>query len=450
MAVEAERASASPLQSLIDRAPISGIQVRVVLLCALVFVVEGVDLNLVPVLAPSIARAWSLEPAVFGIIFSSGPVGLIIGGFGIGYIADRIGRRWALIATMALMTVATVATAYTTNVTELLICRVLTGIGFGGVIPASTSLVSEFLPTRTRTSVVAFIILGQSFGGILTALLMQTPLGAGSWQTVILNVSALCAITTVVLVMFLPESPRYLLLRKPDGYALKHTLRRLRVTSIPAQPPMLAESQGGFGQIAELFRDGRALGTCLLWATFIGVCFTVSFFTNWLPLIYTESGQPSAVGVAASSAYYFGGVIGGLVLPLFCTRWNVNVVLMIVILAGAGSTVALGSVLGPGAPLSHVFPFICGVFVPGAFYMLYPPAVGFYSTAIRSTGVGAAVAFGRIGNLASPAVAGFMLEAHYGAASVFWAMAAPMLASFVALAMFHRLTGGSDCADAAR
>jgi AAHS family 4-hydroxybenzoate transporter-like MFS transporter len=89
MVVEPDGAPSSPLQSLIDKAPITGIQVRVVLLCALVFVVEGIDLNLIPVLAPSIADAWSLPSSLFGIIFSSGPVGSILGGFGIGYVADR-------------------------------------------------------------------------------------------------------------------------------------------------------------------------------------------------------------------------------------------------------------------------------------------------------------------------------------------------------------------------
>jgi len=147
-----------PLQSLIDEAPITSIQVRAVLLCALVFVTEGIDLNLVPLLAPAIAQSWSLPTSAFSAIFASGPVGLIVGGVSVGYFADRFGRRWALSGAMILMTLSTVATAFASSVPQLLVCRILTGIGFGGVIPAATSLVSEIMPTRTRASVVAFVV----------------------------------------------------------------------------------------------------------------------------------------------------------------------------------------------------------------------------------------------------------------------------------------------------
>jgi AAHS family 3-hydroxyphenylpropionic acid transporter len=83
---------------------------------------------------------------------------------------------------------------------------------------------------------------------------------------------------------------------------------------------------------------------------------------------------------------------------------------------------------------------LCGVFVSGSFFMLYPPAVRFYPTDIRSTGVGAAVAFGRIGNTFSPTVAGLMLGAGLAPHVVFWAMAAPLLMSCAALYLFHRRT----------
>lgn len=62
---------ASPLQALIDRAPFTPIQARVVLLCTLVTLAEGIDLNLIPLLAPAMQKAWSLDSASFGAIFAS-------------------------------------------------------------------------------------------------------------------------------------------------------------------------------------------------------------------------------------------------------------------------------------------------------------------------------------------------------------------------------------------
>ncbi len=440
--------NASPLQSLIDRGPITALQVRVVALCALAFVTEGIDLNLIPLLAPTIERHWALPASAFGAIFAAGPIGLVIGGFIAGYVADLVGRRWSLLIAMSIMTLSTLATAWVSSVPELLVCRILTGIGFGGVIPAATTLVSEFMPARVRTSLVALVILATALGTFLAAVFMKVPLIASSeWHTIILYVGAVCLATTLLLFAFLPESPRYLLLRQPQGARLQDILRRLRVTEQPAAHSATDGAAIGGNQVVELFKGGKALGTCLLWVTFIGVCWTVSFFSTWLTLIFTRAGMTDADGVNASAAYSLGAMVGGLVLPLFCVRWNVNRVLMLAILAGALSSGALGSVLALGATVSLALTFVCGVFISGAFFMLYPPAVRFYPTVMRSTGIGSAVAFGRIGNILSPKSAGWMLGAGYTPDAVFWAMGAPMVVSFVALLVFHRLTARTADAD---
>jgi len=111
------------------------------------------------------------------------------------------------------------------------------------------------------------------------------------------------------------------------------------------------------------------------------------------------------------------------------------------------SCVGMGLVLASGNLAILVVATVCGVFVSGAFFMLYPPAARFYPTHIRSTGIGAAVAFGRIGNMLSPAAAGFMLQAGVQPATVFYAVAMPMVLSCVALVGFDRLTATSEVAE---
>ena len=196
-----------------NTAPISAVQVRVVVLCALVTLIEGIDLTLIPLLGPKITQAWDIPASAFGIILSSGPIGLILGGIGIGYLADRIGRRNALIAAMTLMTIATFATTFAHDVPTMLLCRLVTGVSFGGVIPVAVALVSESLPPRVRASVVAFVFLGQAGGGLLAALIVKIPPADAPWQTCVYYVTAGCVFVTVLLVTLLPESPRYLLVR---------------------------------------------------------------------------------------------------------------------------------------------------------------------------------------------------------------------------------------------
>jgi AAHS family 3-hydroxyphenylpropionic acid transporter len=382
-----------------------------VALCALVTLIEGIDLTLIPLLGPRIISAWSVTSKAFGIILSAGPIGLILGGVGVGFLADRIGRRNALIGAMVLMTVATLATMLARNVTELLICRLVTGISFGGVIPVAVALVSETAAARVRASGVAFVFLGQAGGGLLAALLVKLPtLSDGPWQTPVLYVGGGCALVTLLLIAVLPESPRYLKLRE----------RRNR--------------------LRDLFTNGRGLGTSLLWATFIGVCFAVSFFTNWLTTIVTKAGKPTSVGVDAIAWYSAGAMLGGLLLPLFTRFLRTNTVLLLSIIGAVATCVAMGLSLASSDTIVLVVATICGVFVSGAFFMLYPPTAKFYPTHIRSTGIGAAVAFGRIGNMLSPAAAGFMLQAGVQPSTVFYAIAAPMVLSCVALVAFDRVT----------
>lgn len=396
----------------IDTQKIEAVHIRVLVLCILVLLVEGVDLTLIPLLASRIAKGWAVPDSSLGYLLAAGMAGLVIGGAGIGYLADRIGRRGALLTAMVLMTVATFATSFASNVPQLLACRVVTGIAFGGVIPAAVSLVSEFLPARIRANVVALVILGQALGALIVSLLVKLPAAkAASWPALVMVTAGACAVVTIILAALLPESPRYL--------SLGATAR---------------------GRLRDLFDPVRARGTCLLWATFIGVGSTLSFFSTWLPKIYVNAGKTADAGADAMAAYSAGAIVGGLLLPLFSRRWHVNKVLLATLVAGAIVCAAMGSVLLMGASTNVVVAALCGVFVSGAFFLLYTPATRFYPTEMRSTGVGAGVAFGRIGNFFSPLVAGWMLNAGVGPTQVFWAMAVPFLFATVALYLFHRHT----------
>lgn len=434
-----EPTSLPTLQSLVDRGALHPIQLRVVALCALVTFVEGIDLTLIPLLAPRITDAWSLEPTELGSIFAIAAFGLILGGTGIGWLADRIGRRGALLAAMVLMTGSTLVTAWVTTTEQLLVCRFLAGIAFGGCVPAAVALVSEYMPQRLRASIVALVILGQAAGALAAGLLLKLQFAdVSTWQTLVLYTGLLCGAVLLVVLATLPESPRYLGLRNPQNPWLASILGalQLKADGVVYEPEPPAKRW----RLFELFAPGRAYGTALLWATFIGVGWPLSFFTNWLTKISTQSGYD---GVDAMNCYSAGAIIGGLLLPLFTRRWHHDKVLIATLASALVVTVGLGLALGMAVQVHLAISFLCGVFVSGAFFLLYPPAVRFYSTDIRSTGIGTAVAFGRIGNTFSPKVAGMMLTAGLTPQAVFWAMGAPLVLSCVAMFLFHRLTVNS-------
>lgn len=388
-------------------------------LCVLVTLIEGTDLTLIPVMAARFRDAWSMTPETFSQILLMGVFGTIVGGLLMGWLGDRVGRRTSLIAAMLLMTGVTFATTYCTTVPQLMVARFLGGISFGGVIPAAIALVSEALPSRVRGNVVAFVFLGQAGGGVLAPVLVKLPMMAGPWQTPVLWVAGGCAVVTALVLLALPESPRYIETRAAEAGG---------------------PHRKWFEQFRDLFTGGRATGTVLLWLTFIGICFAVSYFTNSLTLTFNHTGKPDDVGIDATKYYSIGAMAGGLILPLFARRWRGTLVLLAAIIGAVASCILIALVLPGSYAMNMSASALCGVFVSGAFFLLYPPAVQFYPTYIRATGLGAAIALGRLGgNMTSPWVAGHMLGAWgYSPASVFHVVAIPMIMSCVALVIFDR------------
>ncbi len=405
----------------IDSGRIGGRQALTVALCVLITLIEGTDLTLLPVLASRFRDAWSVTQETWGSILTCGVVGTIVGGLLMGWLGDRIGRRTSLITAMLLMTAVTFATTFCTTVPQLMVARFIGGISFGGVIPAAVALVAEALPARVRGNVVALVFLGQAGGGVLAPKLVRLPMMAGPWQTPVLWVAGGCALVMILVVLFLPESPRYIDTRSAAAGG-------------PRRP--------WFEQFAELFTQGRATGTVLLWVTFVGICFAVSYFTNSLTATFNGAGKPDDVGIDATMYYSLGAMAGGLILPLFARRWRGTMVLLAAIVGAVASCITIALLLPAGYAVNMSAAFACGVFVSGAFFLLYPPAVQFYPTHIRATGIGAAIACGRMfGNVPSPKVAGYMLGGGgYTASSVFFVVAAPMVVSCITLIIFDRHT----------
>jgi AAHS family 4-hydroxybenzoate transporter-like MFS transporter len=128
--------------ALIDQHPMGAMQTRVLLLCACVALLDGLDLQAIGLAAPSIARMLHVEPRAFGAVFSAALLGLTLGAFILGPMADRFGRKRVLLASTLTFGIFTIATALATSFTALLVVRFLTGVGLGGAMPSFISLAS--------------------------------------------------------------------------------------------------------------------------------------------------------------------------------------------------------------------------------------------------------------------------------------------------------------------
>ncbi|WP_293676894.1 MFS transporter [uncultured Phenylobacterium sp.] len=370
---------------------------RVVLLCFLIAALEGYDIQAFGVAAPSLIPAFGLDPGQQGWAASAAMVGLVIGAFAGGWIADRIGRKPVLVASVALFGLFSVVTAFTQTYETLLLARLATGLGFGGAMPNLIAIATEIAPAHRRAATVTTIFCGMPAGGASVALLSRLAGPELDWQTIFLIGGALPLVLTPILVFLLPET-------RPEPAAGVNR-----------------------GTLNALFGQGRAAGTLLLWAVFMLTLVVLYLMLNWLPTLVIAKGFGPADGASASLAFNLVSIAGalslGFVVDRMGFRWPLTLTYALLALTMYGLGRAAG--VNPIILLSGA----AGFLVLGAQYSLYALAPTLYPSHVRAAGTGAAVAVGRLGSIGGPLIAGELRQAGYGAGEVFHAMTPVVLAA---------------------
>ena len=428
--------SEGPSGGLIERSSFGPLQVTVVALCALVVLLDGFDTQAIGYVAPRIIEEWGVPPAAFGRIFSAGLVGLMVGAFVFGPVADRFGRKVVVVFAAATFGLFALLTARATSLDELLFYRLLTGIGLGAAMPNLIALTSEYAPARLRATAVMVMFCGFPLGSTIGGLIAGPLMDAYGWQAVFVVGGVAPLLLIPVLLLALPESIRFLATRGGAQERIARVLRRIDPAASAAE--FVAEVQAekaGAAQglpMVQLFTHGRALGTVLLWVAFFMNLLVMYFLVNWLPTLIRESGLPMNLAILSSAVLNLGGVVGAVILARLLDRFSPFAVL--------GAAYALSAVFiavlafsGASAPAMLIAAALAGFGVVGGQIGCNAVAAALYPTPIRSTGVGWALGFGRIGAIIGPLVGGALLAQAWTPQALILLAAAPALAAGAAV-----------------
>jgi AAHS family 4-hydroxybenzoate transporter-like MFS transporter len=396
----------------LDDQPLGRLHVLVAGLCAAVVFIDGFDAQVMGFVAPALSAELHIPRVSLGAVISSGTFGMMFGALTFGTIADRIGRKPVLVACALTFGAGSLMTATATTIASLTAFRVVTGFGMGGAMPNAIALTSEFMPARSRTSVVMTMFCGFAFGSACAGWVAAAVIGRFGWQSVFLIGGVTPLLLAAFLIAFLPESARFLALKR-GGAA-----------------PAAASSS-----VRLLLEDGRAGITLLLWTMFFMNLLILWFLNNWLPLIMTDAGIRIETASLITSLFQIGGLIGSLALArVFGQRLSFRL-LAAVFFAAAISILLIGEA-GASIPFLVIAVFAAGVAVIGGQTASNALAADVYPTAIRSTGVGWAFGVGRVGSILGPILGGVLLSYGGGARRTFWAAAAPaLIATCAALAI---------------
>jgi MFS transporter, AAHS family, 4-hydroxybenzoate transporter len=426
------------IADVIDRSKVGPLQVTMFGLCAACLIMDGFDVQAVGYVAPSLIREWGIPGSTVGNMLAAGNFGVLLGSLLFTMLADKIGRRPVLIVATVYFSVLTILTGVVTSVEQMIAVRFIAGLGLGCIIPNATALIGEYSPKRNRIALMATISVGftagAAFGGFVAAWLIPD----FGWRSVFFFGGAIPLVIAVLMYVWLPESLQFMALRAKDPIRLAGWLKRIDPTLsvTPTTQFVLREENRGGVPAVHLFREGRAIGTALLWVINFMNIFNLYVLSGWMPTVASQLGYSTRTAVLIGTTVQVGGLLGTFWLTWLIGKFGFVHVLTTAFIVAFISIALIGQ---PGLSLSMLFllVFIAGSCVVGGQPTVNALSGTYYPTYLRSTGIGWGLGIGRAGAIVGPWLVGQFMAMKWSIHDIFHASAIPALISALVMLSLH-------------
>jgi MFS family permease len=406
---------------------------------------DAFEVTLIGSILGVLGPLWHLGGAALSAILAAWFAGIMLGALGFGMLADRFGRRTVFLASLALYGTATFLTAFAPGIGVLLVLRLIAGIGVGAEYSAVNAAIAEMIPAKQRGFAASFVMNFWSIGTLFAALLAWAVFAvipsAQAWR-VVFALGGLVALSTFLLRRGLPESPRWLLERGRakearlvvSAIARGETLvtRRGRV-----EAAAMTARRGLTADLADLFRHHKAalaLGCVLDFAEAGGYYGLFAF----LPLAVLPNLHLAAT---ALPPFYIAGSIGalagGIAVSLLLDRAGRKIIVTSCYAFTAIACLLFAAAAPAGAVAVFTGFVVVNALATASWVGAYPTFSELFPTKLRASGIGASVAFGRIGAIIAP----FLIAAagHTGLAAALGVLAGFWLIGFLAMLVWSFL-----------
>ena len=435
----------------LDSIPFSGYHILIIVVLALVGFIEGYDLVmtgslLVLAKAPLQLTDTDIRWLAVGPTFM-----LCLGGFFFSAVSDHLSRKSIVLIGVFLTTFLTLLIPLVQTAEQLIILRLLTGIGAGGVVSAAFPIAAELMPAQHRRtySAVYEMALASSFtvvpfiAGLLSG-------NANAFRFLALPGGLEVTVIPVIVYLALPESPRWYL-RKGQPQAAVDIVNQIIRRAGSRVPLLTVEALGDATPTGReklppywaLFAKGQ-----LRWTTvgiLAGVCAGTAFFliSVLLPKALVDQGFAvgSSLGLTSIvyAASFFGKGFTGFLMEIIGRRWTIAYALT-GSLPGLALMLLAHRVGGYAGVVMVAGGLIIGFTVLSAFTATRVYLSEQFPTALRGRGHIFGESFGR---LFAGGLAPFLMEPHTGSATIFFGTIFVVVAigAFIPLA-FGRETVG--------
>lgn len=398
-------------RAIIAREPMHRRQMLAIAIATALNALDGFDVLAISFASPGIATQWGVARAALGVVLSMELIGMAVGAFVLGSMADRIGRRPTILACLGIMASGMALASVSSSVLMLSGVRLFTGLGIGGMLAATNAIVAECANTRRRNLSVAIMAGGYPMGAIVGGTIASTLLAAtGSWQAIFAFGAVVTAAFIPLVLWLVPETIAFLCARQPaDALArINRTMVRQGRAPLPALPAM--EPAANRVGLREAFAPGMAGITSLLVTTYFFHIMTFYFMMKWIPKVVADMGFAPALAGGVLVWANVGGATGSVALSLLTQRFDVRRLVIGAMLGGCLAVAAFGQGITtlPGLALAAG---IAGFFTNGATAGLYAVFAQSFPARLRAGGTGLVIGVGRGGAALGPIIAGLLFSA---------------------------------------
>lgn len=360
---------------------------------------ETIDLGGTSFLMPTIREYFGMDATTGGYYSSICFLGMFFGAIAAGRIADKVGRKKTIVASMLIWGVAGFALVFSPNVYYLFAMRFVLGLGLGAQFPVALSYLSEIVSGKDRPKFMTLYQLmtpvGFAVAGVLTVLILPH----FDWRGVYLA-EALPAFFVIGIIKICPESPLWLEAkgRYEEADAICTKFEQEAIARHKELPPVEVIVRSDVKMsFKDLFKSKYLKVTVLCFFVWFISMFSDYGLTTWLTTILIEKG----FDVVQSTGFVTIGILGGIPAWFFAS-WSAKKFGRKKTFLIAGLCTSIFGI-AYGASTTLVMLIVTGILYQfGMMMALYTPEL--YETAIRTTGNGLATSWGRMGSIVGPIV----------------------------------------------
>lgn len=419
---------ATTFSEAMERAPLRAFQVATFAICMLVLTCDGIDQQLLGIIAPKVIADFGVAKSTFGIAMSASLIGFGLGSASGGWLGDKIGRRWSLALAAAVFALATVGASLAGGVWAMAAWRVVGGLGFGSAYANAMALTGEWLPDRWRSVAVTTLSVGTPAGGTVVGWLAPGLVEGYGWRGAFVAFGMATLLVVILIIGALRDSPSFLLVRGKPAEAKRAASDFLR-EDVDLLPETHATDILGGSPVGVLHRTNLRLNVG------VGITFTACALCaygvlNWSTTFLTAKGFTLAQAGSAVSIGGLTSIVASVAAGLLVHRFGSKAVMATISATLVLSFIALAFAVEhlPAAPsaddrlLVVVLIGIAAAIFSAGMASIYALMTYGYPQSCRSAGIGFGILMGRVGAISASAFGGWLLDIGHGSTVPYFAV----------------------------